>query len=113
MSRPNLIANFLDFQRPDVVEDLNDIAMHRQHFGADGNLQIWIGVVELGQPLHDLLVVIHGLVFHVIDRPGCHTNRDEVFYLARRERLLRWQINFDALHVGLAQAHHHETGEQE
>lgn len=42
-----------------------------------------------------------------------HFYGNEIYLAGWRRPLGSWQINPNALHVGLAQAHHHKAGKQE
>src|SRR5207247_10570559 len=44
---PDLIPDFLDADLADLIQKGNDVAMGRHHFGADRDLDIRVGGVEL------------------------------------------------------------------
>jgi len=58
------------------------------------------------------LVVRHNLIVKSNRIPLEHLYRNVIFLLGWRQRHCSRQINADTLHVCLAQADHHETGEQ-
>src|SRR5438477_4169475 len=58
------------------------------------------------------LVLRHNLSVKSNRIPLEHLYRNVIFYLDWRQRPCSRQIIPDTLHVGLAQANHHETGEE-
>ncbi len=86
--------------------------MHRQHFCANGNLDVGIRCMQL-EKTRQHLIIRHQLAIEVDLITSAHLNRDIIFLLVRRRRGCRRQTHPDAFHMGLAQAYHHETGEEE
>ena len=108
---PDLVSDFFNLSQAHLVQQRNDVAMGRHHFGADRDLDIRIGGVQLKQPRQNLIV---------LDKLPVEENRvawrnadgDVILRDRSRRRTLGGQIYLDPFHVGLAQAHHHETGKK-
>ena len=108
---PDLIPDFFNLSQAHLVQQRNDVAMGRHHFGADRDLDIRIGGVQLKQPRQNLIV---------LDKLPVEENRvawrnadgDVILRDRSRRRTLGGQIYLDPFHVGLAEAHHHETGKK-
>jgi len=107
----DLIADLLDSNRAHFVQNTDDVAVHSHHLRADRHLHIWIGLMHLKQARHHL-VLWHELIVEVVGRSGSDADRDEILWLIYLKSLIGRKGNFNALHVSLAQAHHHETREQ-
>ena len=109
----DLITDLLDASEPHLVEQGDDVAMNRHHFSADRDFDIGIGGMQLVKPWQNLIIGYR----LIVEKNGIarrNTDRDRVFYI----RILlhgasRRQIDLDPLHMRLAQAHHHETGQKE
>src|SRR5258708_20219709 len=52
---PDLISDFLDADLADFIQQRDDVAMGRHHFGADRDLDIGIGGVQLKKPRQNLI----------------------------------------------------------
>jgi hypothetical protein len=109
---PDLIPDFLDADLADLIQERNDVPMGRHHFGADRDLDIRIGGVQLKKPRQNL-IILDKLPVEKNRVAGRHADRDVIFRNRSRRRTLGGQIYLNPFHVGLAQAHHHETGKKE
>ena len=108
---PDLIPDFFNLSQAYLVQQRNDVAMGRHHFGADRDLDIRIGGVQLKQPRQNL-IVLDKLPVEENRVAWRDTDRDVILRDRSRRRTLGGQIYLDPFHVGLAQAHHHETGKK-
>ena len=54
---PDLVSDFFNLSQAYLVQQRNDVAMGRHHFGADRDLDIRIGGVQLKQPRQNLIVL--------------------------------------------------------
>jgi hypothetical protein len=54
---PDLIPDFLDADLADFIQQRDDVPMGRHHFGADRDLDIRIGGVQLKQPRQNLIIL--------------------------------------------------------
>src|SRR5438132_1027558 len=54
---PDLIADFLNLGQAHLVQQRNDVAMNRHHFGANRHFDIRIGGVQLIEPRQNLIVL--------------------------------------------------------
>ena len=108
---PDLIPDFLDADLADLIQKGNDVAMSRHHFGADRDLDIRIGGVQLKKPRQNL-IILDKLPVEKNGVAGRDADRDVIFRNRSRGRTLGGQINLNPFHVGLAQTHHHETGKK-
>ena len=108
---PDLIADFLNLGQAHLVQQRNDVAMDRHHFGADRHFDIRIGGVQLIEPRQNL-IVLDELPIEENRVPGRNANGDVILLLLRLGRALGWEVDLNPFHVRLAQAHHHETGEE-
>jgi hypothetical protein len=54
---PDLISDFLDADLADFIQQRDDVAMGRHHFGADRDLDIGIGGVQLKKPRQNLIIL--------------------------------------------------------
>src|SRR5207302_10601227 len=105
---PNLIAHFLNADLAYSVQQRNYVAMDRHHFGADRDFYVWVLLMQLIEARQNL-IVRHILAVKENGVSRRDTNRDEILDLIWRRHALRGQIDLDPLHMGLAQAHHHEA----
>jgi hypothetical protein len=108
---PDLIPDFFNLSQAHLVQQRNDVAMGRHHFGADRDLDIRIGGVQLKQPGQNL-IILDKLPVEENRVAGRDADGDVILRDRSRRRTLGGQIYLDPFHVGLAQAHHHETGKK-
>src|SRR5262245_42518499 len=85
--------------------------MHRHQAGADGDFYIGIPTMERKET-RQYLVIRNKLVVEVNSVSLLNLDRDIIFDLAWRGSNCSRQIDPNTFHMGLAQAHHHETVEQ-
>ena len=109
--RANLIADFGDADLANFVQHTDDIAMHGHRFRANRDLNVGISLMKLKEARREL-VLLSVLTIEVIDTAGADADGDKILYLIRRGQTLRRQVYLDAFHMHLAQAHHHEAGEE-
>jgi hypothetical protein len=109
--RSYLIANLGNTGRTHAIQKRDHVAMQRLLISADRDFHTRIALVELIKRRKNL-VVWNELSIDVSGVAGEHLNINNrrVRRLHRRDR--RRKSNPDAFHVRLAQAHHHETGEE-
>ncbi|MEY2526477.1 MAG: hypothetical protein QOE73_1248 [Verrucomicrobiota bacterium] len=109
--RSNLITNFSDPSGTDAIESRDDVTVKRQPIRAEGDLHVGIFLVQSEKRGKDL-IVRHVFAVNVSRVAAQNLNSHH----ARIRRLWngdgRGKVHTNAFHVGLAQAHHHETGEQ-
>jgi hypothetical protein len=108
---PDLIPHFLDADLADFIQQRDDVPMGRHHFGADRDLNIRIGGVQLKQPRQNL-IILDKLPVEENRVAGRDADRDVIFRNRSRRCALGGQIYLNPFHVGLAQTHHHETGKK-
>ena len=53
----DLIPDFLDANLANLIQERNDVPMGRHHFGADRDLDIRIGRVQLKKPRQNLIIL--------------------------------------------------------
>ena len=107
----DLIPDFLDTDLADFIQQRNDVAMGRHHFGTDRDLDVRIGGVQLKKPRQNL-IILDKLPVEENRVAGRDANGDIIFRNRSGRRSLRGQVYLNPFHVGLAQAHHHEAGKQ-
>ena len=107
----DLIPDFLDANLADLIQERNDVPMGRHHFGADRDLDIRIGRVQLKKPRQNL-IILDELIIEENGVAGRNADSDVVFLCLGRRCALSGQIYLNPFHVGLAEAHHHETGKK-
>ena len=108
----DLIPNFCDSDRPNFVEDSNDIAIHGHRGCAERDFDVGISPVELIKLREDLVICD----ILVIEEDGVvlqHFYGDKILYPAWWRPNRSRQINPNTFHMCLAQAHHHKAGKQE
>src|SRR3954468_207118 len=113
LGRLDLVADLGDLGLADFVEDRNYVPVRGQGLGAQGDFDILVRLVELEKP--SLHVVSHYRNVIEIDEAALgDANRDIIFLLIwwGRRRIRAGQVDRNALHVGLAQADHHETRQE-
>ena len=108
---PDLVSDFFNLSQAHLVQQRNDVAMGRHHFGADRDLDIRIGGVQLKQPRQNL-IILDKLPVEENRVAGRDADGDVILRDRSRRRTLGGQIYLDPFHVGLAEAHHHETGKK-
>jgi hypothetical protein len=107
----DLIPDFLDADLADFIQQRDDVAMSRHHFGADRDLDIGIGGVQLKKPRQNL-IILDKLPIEENCVAGRDADRNIIFRNRSRRCALGGQIYLNPFHVGLAQTHHHETGKK-
>ena len=107
----DLIPDFLDADLADFIQQRDDVAMGRHHFGADRDLDIRIGGVQLKKPRQNL-IILDKLPIEENRVAGRDADRDVIFRNRSRRCALGGQVYLNPFHVGLAQTHHHETGKK-
>ena len=111
LGRTNLIANLFDSDPAHFIKHRDHVPMSRHHFRADRNFDPGIAFVQRIKAGQDLVI---GNV-NVIKENGVarsDLDRHVIFLRLGRWRLRRRKRDLDAFHVRLAQAHHHETGQE-
>ena len=108
---PDLIPDFFNLSQAHLVQQRNDVAMGRHHFGADRDLDVRIGSVELVKSRQNL-IILDKLPIEENRVAGRNADGDVIFRNRSGRRTLGGQINLNPFHMRLAQTHHHETGEK-
>ena len=108
----NLIADLFDSRTAYFVEYGNHIAVAREHGRADRNFDAGICLMQFVK-LRQNLVIRHVLSVEVNRISLTDLDGKEIFLGRRWGGSRRGQSDLNAFHVGLAQAHHHETGQEE
>jgi hypothetical protein len=108
----DLISNFLNSNTTTFVQHRDHITVSGHSLGADRNFDVRIGRMQLKEARKNL-IVRNQLIIESYRVTCAHSNGDKVFRRVGRRNVGRRQGDFDSLHVRLAQAHHHEAGEQE
>ena len=85
--------------------------MHGHHLGADRNFYVRVRLVQLEKPGQHL-VVRNKLSIERDHVSGMDLDGNVIFLLWLLWRDRCREIYFDAFHVGLAKAHHHEARQQ-
>ena len=111
----NFVSDFLDSRRAHAIEQLHHFSVERFSICAEEDFNIWIPLMECEQPWHHVTVGDHFLI-EMDESIGIDKQTDAISGVGGRQRLRgrdhRGQVHANALHVDLAQAHHHETGEE-
>jgi len=108
---PDLIADLCDSNSAHFIEDRYDVTMHGHHLGADRHFYVRVRLVQL-EKLGQDLVVRNKLAIERDNVSGMYLDGHVIFLLLRRRRDSCREIYFNAFHVGLAKAHHHEARQQ-
>ena len=108
----DLIPDFLDANLANLIQERNDVPMGRHHFGADRDLDIRIGRVQLKKPRQNL-IILDELIIEEDGVAGRNADSDVILLCLGRRCALSGQIYLNPFHVGLAEAHHHKAGQQE
>ena len=109
--RSYLIADLGNTGRPHSIQKRDHVAMQRLLISADRDFHVRIILVEL-KKRRENLVVGNELSIDVSGIAGEHLNVNNGRIRRRHHGGRRRKSNADAFHVRLAQAHHHEAGEQ-
>jgi hypothetical protein len=112
LGRADLVAYFLDSGPSHFVQDGDHVAMQGHHLRTDGDFDPGIAFMERIKTRQDLVIRnVDVIEENRVSRSdlNCHV----IFYRLWRWRLSGRKGDFDTFHVRLAQAYHHETGEQE
>ena len=111
--RLDLIPDLFDADGTDLVQHPDHISVQGERLGAERNLYVVIGFVKPIEPLMHL-VKGHVHVVNVDETTFGDPDRNVILLprWRRRRGIGAGQIHSNALHVGLAEAYHHEAGEQ-
>ena len=107
----DLVSDFCDSNLPNFIEHSDDIAVDGLGLGAEREFDIRIRTVKREKPRKHL-VVRDELVIEKHRASLQHFNGNEIYFPLRRWANGGRQVDPNTFHMGLAQAHHHETGKQ-
>jgi hypothetical protein len=108
---PDLIPNFRDSSGANFVEHSNYVTVHGHQARADGNFYVRIAPMKLIKARENL--IIRYILVIEVDRVSLlDLDRNIILYCGWRRSNCRRQIDTNPFHVGLAQTHHHEAGEE-
>jgi len=108
---PNLVTNLFDFGAPDFIEHGDNVTVERKHLRADRDFDPRIVLMQFIK-VRENIVLREELTVDVNGVTLANLDGDKILGRICRRRSTGWQLYPNALHVGLAQANHHETGEE-
>lgn len=107
----DLVSDFRDSRRANLIEDRDHVTVHRHQAGAEGDLDLRICLVKLIKA-REHLIIGHKLIVEVDRVSLLYLDRNVILYWAWGRSNCSWQIDPNPFHMGLAKTHHHKTGEQ-
>lgn len=110
----DLIPDLGDADGTHFVQHADDISMEGESLGADGDFHVRVCLMHLEQSrMH--VVKINWRVVKINEPALGDSDGNVIFGLiwGRGRRVGAGQVHADALHVGLAEADHHEAREEE
>src|SRR4029077_10408647 len=96
----DLVANFVDSDRAHLVQDPNDIAVHRKQVSADRDFNFRICLMQLIET-RQYLVIGHDLVVKGNHIAFADLDGDIILWPSWRSPSRSRQIDANTLHVGL------------